>query len=152
MLKRPVFILLFFSLVFNCSVTEQPEFVGIEKIKVINSNIKSITLKADALFKNPNDIGGVLKTDDLKVYINNTQAATVVSDEFNVPSNQNFTIPLIVSVATDSIIDKKNISGLLGSLLSQKLSVQYKGEIKYQVLGYSSTYTVDETKEVKIKL
>ncbi|WP_282043000.1 hypothetical protein [Winogradskyella flava] len=152
MLKRPVFILLIFSLVFNCSVTEQPEFVGIEKIKVINSDLKSITLKADALFKNPNDIGGVLKTDDLRVYFNNTQAATVVSDEFNVPSNQNFTIPLIVSVATDSIIDKKNISGLLGSLLSQKLSVQYKGEIKYNVLGYSSTYTVDETQEVKIKL
>ncbi|MBC2845485.1 LEA type 2 family protein [Winogradskyella flava] len=152
MLKRLVFILLIFSLVFNCSVTEQPEFVGIEKIKVINSDIKSITLKADALFKNPNDIGGVLKTNDLKVYINNTEVATVVSDEFNVPSNQNFTIPLIVYVATDSIIDKKNISGLLGSLLSQKLSVQYKGEIKYKVLGYSSTYTVDETQEVKIKL
>lgn len=150
--RRTVFILLIFSLVFNCSVTEQPEFVGIEKIKVVNSDLKSITLKADALFKNPNDIGGVLKTDDLKVYINDTEVATVVSDEFNVPSKQNFTIPLIVSVATDSIIDNKSLGGLLGSLLSQKLNVQYKGNIKYKVLGYSSTYEVNETQEVKIKL
>ncbi|MBV7270224.1 LEA type 2 family protein [Winogradskyella luteola] len=152
MLKRITFISLFFTLLFNCTVTEQPKFLGLENIKVVNSNIRSITLKADALFANPNDVGGVLKTDDLKVYVNDTEVATVVSDEFTVPSKQNFTIPLIVAVATDSIIDKKSLGGLLGSLISQKLKVQYKGDIKYKVLGYSSTYAVDETQDVKIKL
>ncbi|MBC3848040.1 LEA type 2 family protein [Winogradskyella echinorum] len=152
MFKRFLFISIFFTLLFNCTVTEQPEFIGLENIKVVNSNIQSITLKADALFINPNDVGGSLKTDDLKVYINETEVATVVSDEFDVPSKKNFTIPLIVSVATDSIIDKKSLGGLLGSLISQKLKVQYKGDIKYKVLGYSSTYSVDETQELKVKL
>lgn len=152
MLKRIVFISLFFTLLFNCTVTEKPEFVRLENIKVINSTIKSTTLKADALFINPNDVGGVLKTDNLKVYINDTQVATVASDEFSVPSKKNFTIPLIVAVSTDSIVNKKSLGGLLGSLISQKLKVQYKGEIKYKVLGYSSTYTIDETQNVKIKL
>ena len=152
MFKRFLFISIFFTLLFNCTVTEQPEFIGLENIKVVNSNIQSITLKADALFINPNDVGGSLKTDDLKVYINETEVATVVSDEFDVPSKKNFTIPLIVSVATDSIIDKKSLGGLLGSLISQKLKVQYKGDIKYKVLGYSSKYSVDETQELKVKL
>ena len=152
MFKRFLFISIFFTLLFNCTVTEQPEFIGLENIKVVNSNIQSITLKADALFINPNDVGGSLKTDDLKVYINETEVATVVSDKFDVPSKKNFTIPLIVSVATDSIIDKKSLGGLLGSLISQKLKVQYKGDIKYKVLGYSSTYLVDETQELKVKL
>lgn len=152
MLKRYLLFLLFFTLVFNCTVTEKPEFIGLENIKVVNSNIQTITLKADALFMNPNDVGGSLKTDDLKVYINDTEVATVVSDEFNVPSKKNFTIPLIVAVATDSIIDNKSLGGLLGSLISQRLKVQYKGDIKYKVLGYSSTYSVDETQELKIKL
>ena len=152
MFKRFLFISIFFTLLFNCTVTEQPEFIGLENIKVVNSNIQSITLRADALFINPNDVGGSLKTDDLKVYINETEVATVVSDEFDVPSKKNFTIPLIVSVATDSIIDKKSLGGLLGSLISQKLKVQYKGDIKYKVLGYSSTYSVDETQELKVKL
>lgn len=152
MFKRFLFISIFFTLLFNCTVTEQPEFIGLENIKMVNSNIQSITLKADALFINPNDVGGSLKTDDLKVYINETEVATVVSDEFDVPSKKNFTIPLIVSVATDSIIDKKSLGGLLGSLISQKLKVQYKGDIKYKVLGYSSTYSVDETQELKVKL
>ena len=152
MLKRILFISLFFTLVFNCTVTEQPEFVGLENIKVVNSTIQSITLSADALFNNPNDVGGVLKTDDLKVYINDTEVATVVADEFDVPSKENFKIPLIVTVATDSLIDKKSLGGLLGSLISQRLKVQYKGNIKYKVFGYSSTYSVDETQELKIKL
>jgi hypothetical protein len=152
MLKRNLIISLFFTLVFNCTVTEKPEFIGLDKIKVINSNLKSITLSADAMFKNPNDVGGKLKTDDLKVYINNTEVAKIVSDEFDVPSKQNFTIPLVVSVATDSLIDKKSLGGLLGSLLSQQLEVRYKGEINYKVLGYSSSYSVDELQKIKIKL
>lgn len=152
MLKRNLIISLFFTLVFNCTVTEKPEFIGLDKIKVINSNLKSITLSADAMFKNPNDVGGKLKTDDLKVYINNTEVAKIVSDEFDVPSKQNFTIPLVVSVATDSLIDKKSLGGLLGSLLSQQLEVRYKGEIDYKVLGYSSSYSVDELQKIKIKL
>ncbi|WP_439152727.1 LEA type 2 family protein [Winogradskyella sp.] len=152
MLKRSLFILLIFPLVFNCTVTEKPEFLGLDKIKVINSNFKSITLSADAMFKNPNDVGGKLKTDDLKVYINDTEVATIVSDEFDVPSKQNFTIPLVVSVATDSLIDQKSLGGLLGSLLSQQLKVSFKGEIDYKVFGYSSSYTVDELQNIKIKL
>ncbi len=151
MLKRISHILLIFTLVFNCTVNEQPEFIGLEDIKVVNSNLQSITLKTDALFKNPNVVGGTLKTDNLKVYVNNTEVAIVAADEFDVPSKQNFTIPLIVSIATDSLVDKKSIGSLLGSLISQKLEVQYKGEIKYQVFGYSSTYNVDKTQNIKIK-
>ena len=132
-------------------MTEKPEFIGLENIKIVNSTSQSITLSADALFLNKNDVGGILKTDDLKVYINDNKVATVVSDEFDVPSKKNFKIPFIVEVATDSIIDKKSLGGLLASLISQRLKVQYKGNIKYTILGYSSTYSVDETQELKIK-
>ncbi|WP_296313902.1 LEA type 2 family protein [Winogradskyella sp. UBA3174] len=151
MFKRLLMFLLTFTLVFNCSITEQPEFVRLDNIKVIDSNSKNITLSADALFLNKNDVGGTLKTDDIKVYINDTEVATIVSDEFDVPRKKNFTIPLTVAVATESLIDKKSLGGLLSGLISQRLKVQYKGDIKYKVLGYSSTYTVDETQEVKIK-
>ena len=152
MRKRILFISLFFTLLFNCSFTEKLEFVGLENIKVVNSNMQSMTLKADALFINPNDVGGTLKTEGLKDFINDTEVASVISEEFDVPSKKNFTIPLTVAVANDSIIDKKSLGGLLGSLISQPLKVQYKGDIKYKVLGYSSTYAINETQELKIKL
>jgi len=151
MSKRILLFSLFFTLLFNCSVKEKPEFVGLQNIKVINSTSKTITLSADALFLNKNDVGGTLKTDDIKVYINDAEVATVVSDKFDVPSRENFKIPLIVAVSTKNILDEKNLGGLLNSLISQRLKVQYKGDIKYTIFGYSSKYTVDETQDIKIK-
>ena len=151
-MSRFTFILLIFILIYNCTVSEQPEFIGLKNIKVLNSNIKNITLSADALFMNPNNVGGTLKTDNLKVYINDSEVATFISEEFKVPSKKDFKIPLTVAISTDRFIDKKNLGGLLSSLISQNLEVQYKGEIKYKVLGYSSTYKVDEIQNVKIKL
>ncbi|WP_179339107.1 LEA type 2 family protein [Winogradskyella ludwigii] len=152
MFKRLLMFSLIFTLLFNCSFTQKPEFVRLEDFEVIDSNSKNITIRAEALFLNKNDVGGTLKTDDLKVYINDLELASVVSDEFDVPKRENFTIPLTIKVATESIINNKNLGSLLGSLISQSLKVHIKGEIKYKIMGYSSTYSVDEIQDVKIKL
>lgn len=152
MFKRFLLFSLIFTLLLNCSVREKPDFIGLENIQVVDSNSKHITLSAEALFLNKNNVGGSLKTDDLKVYINDIEVASIISDEFDVPSKQNFTIPLTVAVATDSLFDKNSLGGLLGSLISQRLKVHYKGDIKYKIMGFSSTYTVDEIQDVKIKL
>jgi hypothetical protein len=151
MFKRYLMFLLTFTVLFNCSITKKPEFIRLDNIKVIDSNSKNTTLSADALFLNKNNVSGTLKADGIKVYINGKEVATIVSDKFDVPRKENFTIPLTVAVATDSLIDKKSLGGLLSSLISQRLKVQYKGEIKYKILGYSSTYLIDEMQDVKIK-
>ncbi|WP_411894812.1 hypothetical protein [Winogradskyella sp. A2] len=152
MTKRILLFLSFFTLLFNCSITEKPQFIGLNNIKVIDANADAITLSTDAMFKNPNDVGGKLKTDGLRVYINETEVATIVSEEFDVPSKNDFTIPLIVSVATDSLVDKNSLGGLISSLISQQLKVRYNGEIDYKVFGYSSSYTIDEEQIIKVKL
>ena len=36
--------------------------------------------------------------------------------------------------------------------MSKKIKVQYKGQIKYKVFGFSHRYDVDKTENVKIKL
>ena len=151
MLKRLLMFSLTFTLLFNCSFTKKPEFVRLENIEVIDSNSKHITLRAEALFLNKNDVGGTLKTDDLRVYINDLELASVISDEFDVPKREKFTIPLTVKVATAEITNDKNLGSLLGSLLTQSLKVHFKGDIKYKIMGYSSTYSIDEIQDVKIK-
>lgn len=144
--------LLTFTLLFNCSLAKKPEFIKLDNIKVIDSNSKNITLSVDALFLNKNDVGGTLRTDDIKLIINNSEVAHIIADEFDVPRKKNFTIPLTVSVSTDRLLNKNSLSGLLSSLISQQLKVRYKGEIKYQLLGFSSRYSLDEIQDVKIKL
>ena len=78
--------------------------------------------------------------------------AEVASKEFKVPAKKEFSIPLEAQIPTQRILNKKNIGGLLNSLLNRKIKVQYKGDIDYKVLGFSDTYTVDRTEEVKLKL
>jgi len=135
----------------GCSVNEKPQFIGVENIKVLESTSKHITFTADALFKNPNDIGGELQTDEIKVFVNDNEMASVSAGSFKVPAKKEFTIPLKTKVPTDSIFSNKSIGGLIGSLFSKKVKVQYIGDITYKVLGFSYTYNIDKTEDVKIK-
>lgn len=136
----------------SCSVKEKPEFLKVENIKVTETTASHITVTANALFKNPNAIGGQLQTDALKVFINNDEVATVSTELFKVPAKDNFSIPLTAKIDTKRLISDNSLSGLLGSLLSQKIEVQYKGDIKYKVIGFSHNYHIDKTETIKIKL
>jgi hypothetical protein len=135
-----------------CKVNEKPGFVRVENIKVLESTADYITLTADALFINPNDIGGELRTDAIVVLINDNEMANVSAESFKVPAKEEFSIPLRANISTDSIFSNKSIGGLIGSLFSQSIKVQYKGDINYKVLGFSHTYSVDKTESIKIKL
>jgi hypothetical protein len=133
-------------------VKEKPEFLRVDNIKVLESTSEYLTLTADAYFINPNDIGGELKSDGIKVFVNDNEMATVSTESFKVPAKKEFSIPLKANIPADSIFSGKNIGGLIGSLFSQNLKVQYKGDIKYKVLGFSYIYEVDKTEDVKVKL
>lgn len=138
--------------IISCSIKEKPEFLRVENIKVLESTEDYVTLTADAFFMNPNDIGGELKSDGIKVFVNENEMATVSSKSFKVPIKKEFSIPLKANIPVDSIFSGKNISGIIGSLFSKKLKVQYIGNIKYKTLGFTYTYEVDKTEDVKIKL
>lgn len=135
----------------SCSVNEKPQFIGVENIKVLESTSKYVAFTADALFINPNDIGGELQTDEIKVFVNNNEMASVSAESFKVPAKKEFTIPLKTKVPTDSIFSNKSIGGLIGSLFSKKVKVQYIGDITYKALGFSYTYNIYKTEDVKIK-
>ncbi len=150
MIKKLTLLAAISLMVFSCSVSEHPEFIGIENLKVIDKNFKTFTLRADAHFKNLNHVGGTLKTDDLKIYINNIEVATIVTESFDVPVKDDFTVPLTVKISTDKIINKNSISGLLNSIKTKTLEVNYKGVIDYSLSGFSYDYNVDYSETVKL--
>ncbi|WP_298238884.1 LEA type 2 family protein [uncultured Algibacter sp.] len=151
-MKRTLVLLIICSTFIRCSVKEKPQFIRVENIKVLESTSRYVTFTADALFMNPNDIGGELKTDEIKVFVNDNEMASVSTESFKVPAKKEFSIPLKTKVPTDSIFSNKSIGGLIGSLFSRKVKVQYKGAIVYKVFGFSYTYNIDKTEDVKIKL
>ncbi len=137
---------------FSCSVKKKPEFLKVENIKIKESSKEFITLTANAYFKNPNIVGGKIATNGISIYVNDLLMAQVSSEEFKVPSKKAFTIPLEAQIPTERLLDRKNLSGLLNSLINRKIKVQYKGIIDYKVLGFSDSYHIDRTENVEIKL
>lgn len=153
-MKKIVFLSFLFLLINSCSVKEKPIFIKIDNVKVISFKMDTIRLKAIAFFKNPNDIGGEISTDEIKVIVNDEELAQVSSEEFKVPARSDFTIPLIAAIPTKKLLESnKNgiLGGLLNSLTNKSIKVQLKGSLKYKVMGFSSVYVIDKTEDIKIK-
>lgn len=146
----PIFALIFIMI--GCSVKKKPIFLKVDDVKVLSAKLDTIKLQATAYFKNENDIGGKISTDKVKVFVNGVEVAKVSSEEFKVPANKEFQIPLLVSIPSKNILNNSKgglLEGLINSVLKRNVEVQFKGNIKYKVLGFSSTYSIDKTKKVK---
>lgn len=151
-MKKLIILLTITVCFLSCKITDKPEFLRVENIQVTDSNSDFIVLTADAFFNNPNSVGGKLETEGIVVTVNNIEVATVSSKAFNVPAKKEFSIPLSANIPTKKILNLNNLSGILNSMLNKSMKVQYKGEIKYKVFGFSHKYAVDEIENVKIKI
>lgn len=148
--------LLYFTLLLfvftSCSIDKQPIFKKVDNVKVTSFKGDTIRLKAAAFFENPNDVGGTISTDEIKVIINGAEVAQVSSEEFKVPARKEFAIPLNVVIPTKKIFENTKggiLGGLLNSVLNKSVKVQFKGDLKYKVFGFSRVYAVDQIQEIK---
>ncbi|GAB7257246.1 hypothetical protein OBPA_17110 [Polaribacter sp. OB-PA-B3] len=141
-------------MVFGCSVQKEPVFIKVDNVKVVSFASDTIKLKATAFFENPNDVGGKISTDDLAVFVNDTEVAQIFSEDFKVPARDNFSIPLIAHIPTKNFLNSnKNgmLEGLINSFISQKINVRIKGNLEYVVFGFKRDFLVDKREEIKIK-
>lgn len=153
-MKKLAYLLVIFFIVTSCSVKKKPVFLKVDDLKLLSFKTDTIRLQANAYFKNENDVGGKISTDEIKVLVDGVDVAQVSSEEFKVPANKEFAVPLIVVIPSKKVFSQKGgiLGGLLNSVLKNNLKVQFKGDIKYKVLGFSNTYKIDKTEELKIKL
>jgi hypothetical protein len=151
-MKNILYFTLLIIIISSCSVNKQPTFIKVDNVKVASFSGDTIRLKAEAFFTNPTDVGGKISTDEIKVILNGAEVAQVSSEEFKVPARKDFTIPLVVVIPAGKVFENnKNgiLGGLLNSFLKKSIKVQFKGDIKYKVFGYSSVYPVDQIQEIK---
>jgi len=153
-MKKTILPIIIVFVLSGCKYKEKPEFIRVDKVDVIRADFKTVELKADAVFLNHNHLGGTLSTENIDVFVDEKLIAKVSAEEFEVPKQDEFVVPLAVNFDTSKLIDGEN-NDLLGSLLKQflnkKVIVQFKGELAYKVVGFSSTYPIDHTEEILIK-
>ncbi|MEE3998962.1 LEA type 2 family protein [Tenacibaculum sp. FZY0031] len=153
-MKKFIYFFPFLSLIISCSVTQKPIFLKVDDIKLLSAATDTIRVGANAYFENPNDIGGTITTDEIKVLIDEVKVAQVFSEEFKVPARKEFHIPLKVVIPSKRVFENnKNriLGGILNSLINQRLKIHFKGDLKYKVLGFSHVYPIDKVATVKIK-
>ncbi|ARV07913.1 hypothetical protein BTO04_14955 [Polaribacter sp. SA4-10] len=153
-MKKLLYFSVLFLLISGCSVKKKPVFIKVDNIKVLSFKSDTIKLKAAAFFENPNNVSGTFSTDKIKVIVNGEEVAHVFSDEFKVPAKKEFIIPLTAYIPTRKIFENnKNgiLGGLLNSILNKSVKVQFKGNLKYTVFGFTKDYIIDTTEEIKIK-
>lgn len=154
-MKKFFCFLAFALLLASCAVKKKPVFVKVDDVQFISLDSDTIRLAANAYFKNPNDIGGKISTDEIKVIVNGAELAQVSSDEFKVPARTNFTIPLKVVIPAKRVFENnKNgiLGGLVNTLLNKTIKVRFRGDLRYKVLGFSNVYPIDKTEIIRIKL
>lgn len=154
-MKNSAYFLFLILLISSCSVQKKPVFIKVDNVKIVSFASDTIKLKAAAYFENPNAVGGVISSDEINIFVNGTSVAQVFSAPFKVPGNKAFSIPLSAHIPTKNILnaDKNGVlGGLLNSLFTKKVTVQIKGNLQYAVFGFKSSFLIDKTEEIKIKL
>jgi len=155
LMKKGLILLVLIFVFFSCSVKKAPVFLKVDDVKIVTIASDTIRLGANAYFNNPNNVGGKISTDDIKVIINGEEVAQVSSDKFKIPANTDFAIPLKVAIPTKRIFDtsKNGILGsLLNSILNKSVNVQFKGTLNYSFLGFKKVFIIDKTANINIKL
>jgi hypothetical protein len=143
-----------FLLICSCSVNKPPIFIKVDNVKVISYAADTIKVKAIAFFENPNDVGGKISTNDLKIFVNNIEVAQVFSEDFKVPAKNEFSIPLTANIPTKNLLntDKNGVlGGLINSFITNKINIRIKGNLEYVVFGFKKEFLVDKTEAIKIK-
>ncbi len=152
-MKQFAVLLIIISTLTSC-VSKKIEYQNVENINILSLDEQEITLSADAIFKNPNILGGKVIPEDLIVFIDDKEITTVKSKEFKVPAVKEFAIPLEVTIPFNKIPGNKN-GGLLGAVLgsfNKTHKVTFKGQLNYKVAGFKSTYIINHTEDLKLGL
>lgn len=141
-------ILLIFS---NCKFTEKPEFVEMKNFDVSNQGLTSLSVSADAIFFNPNDIGYELVDTDIEVFINGqTVGKAKQPKSIEILANTNFEVPLTVNFSlTDLGLNSRNIlKSLTNSIIDQKFQIDFKGNVTLKKSGVPFTIPMVYSQEI----
>ena len=111
-MKNKLYFLVLFLILSSCSLQKEPVFIKVDNVKVLSFAADTIKLKAIAFFENPNDVGGSISTDEIKIFVNDKEVAQVFSEKFKVPAKDNFSIPMTANIPTKNILNS-NKNGML---------------------------------------
>ncbi len=138
----------------SCTVTDKPEFIKVNSLDLIDASLNNFKIKANLQFRNTNSVGGVLQVNDVHVFIDSIDVATIQVTEFKVPKKSEFNIPLEATIPFSKVFNNNKqelLEDIMNVISSKKVNVQYKGEIRYKLGAFHYDYPLDYKQVLKLK-
>ena len=139
----------------SCTVSEAPEFNGINMVTAKTIDLNTIKVEANALFFNPNDIGCEVTYTDINVLVNSIDVGKAVQTRaVSVKGKSNFQIPLVIHFSPTEVFkqNKGIFNGIVSVLTTKKVNIQYKGLVTLNKGLIPFTIDINESQEVPLKL
>ncbi len=106
------------------------------------------TLKAEAVFFNPNNVGGKLKHINVDIFVNGKKAGKVEKDyKIKIPANGEFSVPLEVKL---NMKELGFVDTLLGMLGGKKFDVEYVGKLGLVYRGIPIKVPVNYKSQIRV--
>ena len=149
--KKPsiiLFLFLMFALTSACKGPEEKIVLRQIRDVVVDATTEPL-LKANAVFFNPNDMRGKLKSINVEIFVNGKKAAFVNQKlKTHIPANGEFIVPLEVNL---NIKELGFMDTLLGVIGGKKFEVRYEGSLKLSYRGVPINVPVKYKDEVRVK-
>ena len=130
-----------------------PKFKGIENVKVSDVTGEKASLYADVELHNPNWFSVNLSQVKMDLKYEGKTIGVIDKDyELKIPSEDNFKVPLHISVSMATIQEHllSSILNLFGS--SKKPEVHFVGTVTVSTFGLPLSIPIDRKQELDIKL
>lgn len=105
-------------------------------------------LKAEAVFFNPNNVGGKLRNIDVEIFVNGKKAGHVDKDyKIRIPANGEFSVPLEVKLNMKELGTMQTLLGLIGG---KKFDIEYVGKLGVTYRGLPLRIPVKHKSQIRV--
>jgi len=140
-------ILVFFN---SCFEYEEVDFKGIQNFKLENKSAENLLMRLDIKVNNPNTYNITIKPTTLDIFVNGKFAGkTKMKDKIILKKNTTAVYPLYMQAKTKDIMNSIPVS--LGALLSGKVKMGIKGNVKAKAYGVGKKFYINEEETVYLK-
>lgn len=148
-MKKNLVLFILLLTVIGCKNYEDIQFLRLKEAKVNGVQDGNLHISTKAVFNNPNDFKGKLKSASIYVLFKGDTLAHVTHvDKVQVEATSNFEVPLTLEVSMSKL--QKGLLSNLASLLRKKsVELEFRGNIKVASFGFSQTIPVDYKEEIE---
>src|SRR5688572_18994011 len=140
-MQNGLFFLVFIFVITSCKSMKDPEFKGIENVKVSEVGLAGSLVTLDIRYYNPNDFNGKLKQAEGDAWMDSTYLGHFVADStVFIPANSEFLVPVRL------VMDMKQIfKNSLAALLNEQVLLTITGSARAGRSGFYKNFSLNYT-------